>query len=91
MRVGQVKLLPYVCPGDPRMGDMIRDLEGRYAAVLLANHGPTVAAKDLETAVYAAEELEETAKLVTILRGHRARYLGEDQIQELVRAFGAAR
>jgi 3-dehydro-4-phosphotetronate decarboxylase len=90
MRVGQVKLLPYVRPGDPRMGDIIRELKGRQAAVLLANHGPTVAAKDLETAVYAAEVLEETATLVTILRGHRARYLDEDQIQELVRVFGAA-
>ena len=75
MRVGKVKLLPYARPGDPRMGDMIRELSGRYAAVLLANHGPIVAARDLETAVYAAEELEETAKLVTLLKGYRVRYL----------------
>ena len=36
------------------------------------------------------EELEEAAKLVTILRGHRARHLDDDQVQELVRVFGAA-
>ncbi|MGO4175807.1 3-oxo-tetronate 4-phosphate decarboxylase [Bosea sp. TAF32] len=40
MRVGAVRRLPYVRPGDPRMGEMIRDLHGRKAAVLLANHGP---------------------------------------------------
>jgi hypothetical protein len=28
---------------------MVRDLKGEYAAMLLANHGPVVAAKDLET------------------------------------------
>ncbi|MCZ4088830.1 hypothetical protein [Sinorhizobium psoraleae] len=39
MRVSAVKLLPYVKPGDEKMGDMIRELAGRYAAVLLANHG----------------------------------------------------
>ncbi len=43
MRVGQVKLLPYVRPGDPAMGDMIRALKGEVTAVLLANHGPVVA------------------------------------------------
>ncbi len=39
MRVGRVPLLPYVPPGDPEMGAMIRALEGRHAGVLLANHG----------------------------------------------------
>jgi 3-dehydro-4-phosphotetronate decarboxylase len=91
MRVGRVKLLPYVRPGDPKMGDLIRDLGGKHAAVLLANHGPVVAGKDLETAVYATEELEETAKLVTLLRGQSARHLTETQIQELVQVFGAPR
>lgn len=91
MRVGRVKLLPYVRPGDPQMGAMIRALGGSHAAVLLANHGPVVAAKDLETAVYAAEELEETARLVLLLRGQRARLLDAGQIDELVRVFNAPR
>lgn len=91
MRVGRVKLLSYVRPGDPQMGAMIRALGGSHAAVLLANHGPVVAAKDLETAVYAAEELEETARLVLLLRGQRTRLLDAGQIDELVRVFNAPR
>jgi ribulose-5-phosphate 4-epimerase/fuculose-1-phosphate aldolase len=88
MRVGQVKLLPYVRPGDPAMGTMIRELNGSHACVLLANHGPVVAAKDLESAVYASEELEETAKLVMVMRGQNARLLSADNIAELKRVFG---
>ncbi len=89
MRVGRVKLVPYVRPGDPAMGELIRALGGKYAAVLLANHGPVVSAKDVETAVFASEELEETAKLVLLLRGEKARRLTTAQIDELIRVFQA--
>lgn len=88
MRVGTVKLLPYVRPGDPQMGAMIRALNGSHACVLLANHGPVVAAKDLESAVYASEELEETAKLIVILREQFTRRLTPAQVTELKRVFG---
>ncbi|RWI90004.1 MAG: aldolase [Mesorhizobium sp.] len=88
MRVGEVKLLPYVKPGDERMGEMIRDLGGRHAAVLLANHGPVVSGKDIGAAVYAAEELEETAKLLILLRGAPTRILSDDNVAELKAAFG---
>ena len=50
MRVGRVKLLPYIRPGDPRMGDMILALAGAHAAVLLANHGPVVAGTQISRA-----------------------------------------
>lgn len=87
MRVGQVKLISYVRPGDPRMGDMIRALGGKYTAVLLANHGPVVAGPDLLSAIYAAEELEETAKLVVTLAGKPSRLLTTEQIDELMAVF----
>lgn len=87
MRVGQVKLLPYVPPGDPAAGDMIFALEGTHAAVLLANHGPVVAGKDLESAVYAAEELEETAKLVFLAQGRPTRMLTPAEVQDLNARF----
>ncbi len=90
MRVGRVKLLPYIKPGDPGMGAMIRDLKGSHACVLLANHGPVVAAKTLENAVYASEELEETAKLVLLMRGQKARLLTGENVAELIRTFGGA-
>ena len=87
MRVGTVPMLPYTRPGDPETGDLIRALGGKHAAVLLANHGPVVAGQTLTDAVYAAEELEETAKLVLLLKGHQARVLSAANIAELVRLF----
>jgi 3-dehydro-4-phosphotetronate decarboxylase len=87
MKLGKVKLLPYFIPGDPAMGDAIRGLAGRRSAVMLANHGPVVAAKDLEAAVYAIEELEETAKLALLTRGMAPRMLTQAQVAEIVRTF----
>lgn len=87
MRVGRVPCLPYVPPGDPAMGDMIRARGGRHAAVLLANHGPVVAGRDLHSAVHAAEELEETAKLAVLLAGQRTRRLAPADVAELERRF----
>ena len=75
MKLGKVKLLPYFIPGDPAMGDAIRGLAGKRSAVMLANHGPVVAGKDLEAAVYAVEELEETAKLALLTHGLKPRML----------------
>ncbi|WP_349962035.1 3-oxo-tetronate 4-phosphate decarboxylase [Rhizobium sp. ZPR3] len=89
MRVGQVKLVPYVRPGDERAGDLIRELGGRYAAVLLANHGPVVTGRDIGAAVHAAEELEETAKLLVLLRGAPVRMLTQENVAELKTVFGA--
>lgn len=89
MRVGQVKLVPYVRPGDERAGDLIRELDGRYAAVLLANHGPVVTGRDLASAVYAAEELEETAKLLVLLRDAPKRMVTAANVEELKVVFGA--
>lgn len=87
MRLGKVLLLPYFRPGDPAMGDAVRGLAGKRSAVVLANHGPVVAGKDLEAAVYAMEELEETAKLAILLRGANPRMLDVAQVQDLVRTF----
>jgi ribulose-5-phosphate 4-epimerase/fuculose-1-phosphate aldolase len=87
MRVGRVKLVPYMRPGDPRLGDAVRALGGACAAVLLANHGTVVSAKDLENAVYAAEELEETAKLLVLLQGRPIRLLTPAQVDELTAAI----
>jgi ribulose-5-phosphate 4-epimerase/fuculose-1-phosphate aldolase len=87
MRLGKVRLLPYYRPGDPAMGDAVRGLAGKRAAVVLANHGPVVAGKDLEAAVYAMEELEETARLALLTRGMRPKLLNTAQIRDLVETF----
>jgi ribulose-5-phosphate 4-epimerase/fuculose-1-phosphate aldolase len=88
MRVGRLALVPYFRPGDPAVAEAIRALAGRHACVLLANHGPVVAGKSLEGAVHAIEELEETARLVLLLRGSAPRLLSPSQIDDLVRTFG---
>lgn len=87
MRLGKVKLLPFFLPGDAAMGTAIRDLAGTRSAVLLANHGPVVAEKDLWTATYAMEELEETAKLAVLLKGAQPNVLSDAEIQAVVRKF----
>ncbi|MET0529173.1 MAG: class II aldolase/adducin family protein, partial [Microvirga sp.] len=88
MRVGRTALVPYYRPGDPAVADAIRGLAGQYTSVLLANHGPVVAGKDLEAAVYATEELEETAKLRLLLHGLNPRLLTQAQVRDLVDHFG---
>lgn len=80
MRVGRVPLIRYVAPGHPLMGDLIRERRGEHAAVLLANHGPVVSGPDLRSAVFAAEELEETAKLLILLKGQSFRELSPDDV-----------
>ena len=87
MLLGKVKLLPFFVPGDPAMGDAIKGLAGKRSAVLLANHGPVVSSKDLESSVNAIEELEATAKLALILKGADARALDESQINSVVNKF----
>ena len=83
MRVGRTALIPYHRPGDPAVGDAIRGLAGRYSAVLLSNHGPVVAGDTLEAAVWATEELEETAKLHLLLHGRRPRMVPDDEVSRL--------
>ncbi len=87
MKLGKVKLLPFFLPGDPAMGAAVRGLAGRRSAVMLANHGPVVAGKDVEAACNAIEELEETARLAMLLRGVEARVLNDDQVRAVVTKF----
>ena len=87
MLLGKVKLLPFFVPGDPAMGDAIKGLAGKRSAVLLANHGPVVSGKDLESSVNAIEELEATAKLALILKGADAKALDETQISSVIKKF----
>lgn len=87
MRAGQTALVPYYRPGDPAVADAIKGLVGRYSSVLLSNHGPVVAGESLEAAVFATEELEETAKLYLLTRNVNPRYLSRAQVDDLVASF----
>jgi len=88
MRAGLTALVPYHRPGDPAVAEAIKGLAGKYSSVLLANHGPVVCGRDLEGAVFATEELEETAKLYLLLRGLNPRVLSPQQVDDLVATFG---
>jgi ribulose-5-phosphate 4-epimerase/fuculose-1-phosphate aldolase len=87
IKLGQVKLLPFFIPGDPAIGDAVRGLAGKRSAVMLANHGPVVAGKDIEAACNAIEELEDTARLAMMTRGLSPRALSQIQVQAIVTKF----
>jgi ribulose-5-phosphate 4-epimerase/fuculose-1-phosphate aldolase len=83
MRVGRLPLVPYGRPGDESLSAVVRERARTSHALLLANHGPIVAGTSLDAAAAAAEELEETAKLVLLLRGLDTRLLTPEQVDEL--------
>jgi ribulose-5-phosphate 4-epimerase/fuculose-1-phosphate aldolase len=87
MKIGNLVLLPYYAPGDMTLANAVKEVAGKHHAILLANHGPIVAGKDLESAVYATEELEETARLYLLLRGSRLKILSAEQVAELHRKW----
>ncbi len=87
MKLGKVKLLPFFLPGDPAMGDAVKGLAGKRSAIMLANHGPVVAGKDVEAACNAIEELEDTARLAMMTRSFDARLLSVENVKALVTKF----
>ena len=87
MKLGKVKLLPFFLPGDPAMGDAVRGLAGKRSAVMLANHGPVVAGKDVEAACNAIEELEDTARLAMLTRGLSPKMLSDAEVKAVVERF----
>jgi len=87
MKIGRLALLPYYAPGDAALANAVREVAGRHHAVLLANHGPVIAGKDLETAIYATEELEETAKIYLLLHGQKLKLLTTEQVAALNQKF----
>lgn len=76
-------MVPYFPPGDEALARAVEAVAKSRHAVLLANHGPVVAGKDIDQAVYAMEELEEAARLYFLLRQERTRILGSEEINVL--------
>ncbi len=89
MRIGRtMPVIPYFRPGDPDMEPAIHSAACTGKAVLLANHGPVVSGRTLTDAVYAAEELEEAARLFLLLRTGRPQALSPEQVDDLLQTFG---
>lgn len=87
MRVGKLPLIRYFRPGDRALADQVRHAARKHRSMLLANHGPIVSGASIEEAVYAYEELEETAKLFFILGDRKLSPLKAEQIAEINRVF----
>ena len=83
MKIGTLPLVPYFPPGDVDLAKAVREMASAHHAVLLANHGPVVAGKSLRDAVYATEELEETARLFLMLKDAKTRFLSDEQVAAL--------
>lgn len=68
MKLGTVGLIPYAKPGTEQLFECfaarVKDSDG----YLLQNHGPLVGDKDLMSAFYCLEELEESARIAWELR-----------------------
>lgn len=80
-------MTPLFPPGDPTLGDAIRGVAGKRSAVLFAHHGPVVAGKVGEAAVYPVDERREKPKLALLLRGADPTVLNQGQIGAVARAF----
>ena len=87
MKIGTLPLIPYFPPGDINLAKAVKEMASDHHAVLLANHGPVVAGKTLEDAVYAIEELEETARLFLLLKNMKTQYLNQNQVNALTKLF----
>ena len=87
MRVGRLPLIGCFPPGDQALAGEVERVAHTSRAMLLANHGPVVSAGDLDSAVYAVEELEETARLHLLLLDKQTRFLDQVQCDELRRRF----
>ncbi|MGK6316380.1 3-oxo-tetronate 4-phosphate decarboxylase [Neorhizobium sp. DT-125] len=87
MRVGKLPLVRYFRPGDRALAEEVRKVSRNNRSMLLANHGPIVSGSSIEEAVYAYEELEETAKLYFLLGDRKTSPLRAEEIAEINRAF----
>lgn len=87
MRIGRLPLVPYFPPGDLGLAGAVKALASTHHAMLLANHGPVVAASSLSAATDAIEELEATSQLYLLTRGQPLRLLTPEQVAELRRRY----
>lgn len=72
IRLGRVLRVPYATPGDPSLGPAIEAAAQRAAGLLIANHGPVAGGATFRDSLFAAEELEEAAKVQLLLAGRGA-------------------
>lgn len=83
MRLGAIAIVPFYPPGQAALIDAVERKAKDFKGILMANHGPIVAAQTLEKAMFAMEELEESAKLQLILAQQKVNLLTDADIEFL--------
>ena len=68
MLVGTIGLIPYAKPGSEELFRLFEERVKLSDGYLLQNHGPIIGAKNLISAFYGLEELEESAKIAWFLK-----------------------
>jgi L-fuculose-phosphate aldolase len=83
--LGGIPLAPYGTPGGPDIFEPMRELVGRYDAVLMANHGAVTLGKHVMDAHFKMETVEHFARIALVARQLGAtNTLGEGHVQELL-------
>jgi ribulose-5-phosphate 4-epimerase/fuculose-1-phosphate aldolase len=83
MRLGFIPVTAYAAPGTAGLASAVKAVAAEHAALLLANHGPVVAAPTLDAAIDLIEELETAAQLTLLLRQTPAVPLTDEAVAEL--------
>ncbi len=87
--LGAVPVAPYGTPGTPELADALAPFVPHHDAILLANHGAVTCGRDLLTAFYRMELVEQYARvaLVTQILGKQSLLSGSD-VEKLLAARG---
>lgn len=88
IRLGRVAKVPYFSPGDDQLAKAVQTVTKQTAGVLMANHGPIVSANTLCNAMYAIEELEESAKITLLLKGQPCVHISAQNVNSLLVKYG---
>ena len=80
----EIPLAPYALPGSEKLVENVAPLFENYHAVLLANHGIIIGAKDLDNAFYLAETAEFNAEVyINALSLNLYKSLSDKDVEEI--------
>jgi L-fuculose-phosphate aldolase len=87
--LGAVPVAPYGTPGTPELSEALEPFVPHHDAILLANHGAVTCGRDLLTAFYRMELVEQYARvaLVTEILGKQSLLSGSD-VEKLLASRG---
>lgn len=77
MKIGTIGLVPYGKPGSQKLFDYFTERVNDSDGYILQNHGPVVGDKDLMSAFYDIEELEESARIAWELRNEKTNLIND--------------